>query len=147
LASVKSAPSRSPPSPEERDDHDRLRRQWRPAHHLDSPGGSSPLQYRTTTSTYGDSGHPGDITAVTDPDGRQWLRSYDVYGDLASTTDPVGDVSTYTYNSDGWLQTMVSPRGNVAGGNPAQFTTAYSYSDPVIGATDQFGDVRWTRSA
>jgi RHS repeat-associated protein len=104
--------------------------------------GSSPLQHAVTTNTYGDSTHPGDVTAVTDPDNKQWLRSYDTDGDLASTTDPLGDKATYTYNSIGWLQSAVSPRGNVTGANPAQFTTSYSYADPSTGAVDEFGDVR-----
>jgi YD repeat-containing protein len=104
--------------------------------------GSNPAQSKVTSYTYGDSAHPGDVTAMTDPDNKVWHRSYDTYGDLTSSTDPLGNVTTYSYSTIGWLQSTVSPRGNVTGGNPSQFTTTYSYADPVSGATDEFGDVR-----
>jgi YD repeat-containing protein len=43
-----------------------------------------PLVNQVATNTYSDSGHPGDVTKVTDPDSRDTLYSYDTYGDLAS---------------------------------------------------------------
>lgn len=107
---------------------------------------STPLvgssQTQTTTLTYGDAAHPGDVTAVTDPAGKVSHTSYDSNGDVVGTTDPVGDMTTMTYNAVGWLLTTVSPRGNATGGTPSQYTTTYSYADPTTGATDEFGDVR-----
>ena len=81
-----------------------------------------------TTYTYGDPSHPGDVTAITDPDSRTWKYFYDAYGDRISTTDPVGNKTTSAYNTVGWLTSTTSPRGNVAGANPASFTTTYAHN-------------------
>ena len=98
--------------------------------------GSSPLQTQTTTNTYGDTSHPGDVTSVTDPDGKVWAYSYDTYGDLASATDPLGNETTYSYSCSGGTgcftnvglrYSTVSARGNAAGANPANFTTSDTY--------------------
>ena len=88
--------------------------------------GTSEIQ--KTTYTYGDTSHPGDVTAMTDPDGKTWKYSYDAYGDRASATDPVGNKTTSAYNTIGWLTSTTSPRGNVAGANPASFTTTYAHN-------------------
>jgi len=104
--------------------------------------GSSPLQSSTTTYTYGDSTHPGDVTSMTDPDNKVWATSYDTNGDLASTTDPLGDVTTYQYNAVGWRTATVSPRGNVSGCNcAAQHTTTYDYTDLRTTHLNGFGDI------
>jgi RHS repeat-associated protein len=84
-------------------------------------------QTETTTYTHADSKHPGDVTAMTDPDGKVWHYSYDTYGDQNGTIDPLGDHASSTYNADGWKLTAVSPRGN-ASGKPAEYTTSYSYN-------------------
>jgi YD repeat-containing protein len=86
-------------------------------------------QTQTTTYSYGDSSHPGDVTAMTDPEGKTRKYTYDTNGDRISTTDPLGDKTTSTYNAIGWLLTTVSPRGNASGANPASFTTTYSYNN------------------
>jgi RHS repeat-associated protein len=86
-------------------------------------------EVQRTTYTYGDSGHPGDVTAMTDPEGNTWKYTYDAYGDRNSATDPVGDKSTSTYNTIGWLLSTTSPRGNVEGANPAGFTTTYAHNN------------------
>ena len=44
-----------------------------------------------------------------------------------SVTDQVGAKTTMTYNNRGDPASVVSPRGNVAGANPADFTTTYVY--------------------
>jgi RHS repeat-associated protein len=93
--------------------------------------GSSSAQ--TTSLSYGDSSHPGDITDVTDPDGKNWQFGYDGQGDLASVTDPLVHKTSYSYDSIGRRTIMISPRGNATGSNPASFTTSYAY--------DAFGDV------
>jgi RHS repeat-associated protein len=86
-------------------------------------------EVRTTTYTYGDGSHPGEVTAMTDPEGNVWKYTYDADGDRASTTDPLGNKATSTYNAIGWLLTTASPRGNAAGANPAKFTTTYAYNN------------------
>jgi len=105
--------------------------------------GASPAQTATTTYTYGDSTHPGDVTAMTDPDGKVWHDAYDTYGNRTSVTDPLGDQSTTAYNTVGWVTSTVSPKGNVAGcACASQYMTSLSYTDPQTGALDSFGDVR-----
>jgi RHS repeat-associated protein len=90
---------------------------------------SGTSEVQTTTYTYGDPSHPGDVTAMTDPEGRTGKYTYGVNGDRTSTTDPLGDKTTYTYNAVGWPLTMVSPRGNMSGANPASFTTTYAHNN------------------
>lgn len=97
-------------------------------------------QKQTTTYTYGDAGHPGDVTAITDPNNHTSTYTYTAAnGNLTSSTDPLGDKTTYGYDCTGGapagcyrniglLYTRVSPRGNVAGANPAQYTTSYTYN-------------------
>jgi RHS repeat-associated protein len=55
--------------------------------------------------TYGDSSHPGDLTSVTDPDGRITALTYDAQGDEASVTvspsTTVHDTTEYVYDEDG----------------------------------------------
>jgi RHS repeat-associated protein len=88
--------------------------------------GTSEVQ--TTTYTYGDSSHPGDVTAMTDPDGKTWKYTYDADGDRTSTTDPLGNKTTGAYNAIGWPTSTTSPRGNVEGANPVSFTTTYAHN-------------------
>ena len=105
---------------------------------------------QTTTYTYGDSAHPGDVTSITDPRSKVWLSSYDSStGDLLSQTTPLGDETTYTYNAAGQRLTMVSPNGNVTGGSPSAYTTTYvpdaaghvtSVTDPLSHQTQQMYD-------
>jgi RHS repeat-associated protein len=94
------------------------------------------LDTRSTTYSYGDSSHPGDITAVLSPNGNTTHNVYDSYGDLISVTAPPtpenssGDKTTYTYDTTtGRRTSMVSPKGNVTGGTPANYTTSYAYDD------------------
>jgi RHS repeat-associated protein len=81
-----------------------------------------------TTYTYSDTNHPGDVTAVTDPTNRTVTYTYDSYGDVASSTDPLTNKTTYVYDSLGRMTSAVSPLGNVTGGNPAAYTTTYTYN-------------------
>lgn len=87
----------------------------------------APGHTQSTTFAYGDAGHPGDVTSVTDPNGHVSQLTYDSYGDLASVTDPLGDKTTFAYDVLGERTSSVSPRGNVTGGNPSQYTTTYAY--------------------
>jgi RHS repeat-associated protein len=90
---------------------------------------SRPLAGTSQTMTLGyayqDSAHPGDLTQVTDADGKLWHFTYDAYGDLASATDPLGDRTTHFYDGIGRQTSMVTPDGNVSGGTPANFTWSY----------------------
>lgn len=94
----------------------------------------STLATRTTIYAHSTSAHPGDLTAVTNPNGNTTTFSYDSYGDLTTVTAPPspenasGDRTTYTYNTDtGWRTSMVSPRGNLPGATAAAYTTTYGY--------------------
>ena len=95
--------------------------------------GSSPAVSRTTTYTYADPSHPGDVTTITDPNGKIWSQAFDANGDLVSVTDPLGNKTTATYDGIGRRLSAVSPLGNAAGGTPSAHTTTYSY--------DAFGDL------
>jgi RHS repeat-associated protein len=105
---------------------------------------SRPLGSTGTWSvTYqrGDAAHPGDVTGIVDPNGHTTTVTWDSQGDVASITDPVGNKTTYSYNTLGQRVSMVSPRGNVAGGNPAQYTTSWVYDalGRLTQATDPLG--------
>ena len=105
---------------------------------------STPLagtsQVQTTAYNRTDTAHPGDVTAMVDPDLKTWPYSYDANGYRASVSDPRGDKTTTTYNAIGWPVSGVSPKGNVAGcGCATQYTTAYGYDDAVTGRNN-FGD-------
>jgi RHS repeat-associated protein len=99
-------------------------------------GSGHTIGVQAVTYTYGDSGHPGDITAVTDPNNKTSSFGYNANGDLTGVTDTVGDKTTYAYDGVGRRTSMVSPNGNVAGGNASAHTTTYG--------TDAFGRVTST---
>jgi RHS repeat-associated protein len=95
---------------------------------------SGTTQTATTTLTYGDSAHPGEVTSVTDANGNVTKTSYDQYGNVVSVSDPLGDTRTSTYDLVGRETSSVSPKGNVSGANPASFTTTITYDangDPL----------------
>jgi RHS repeat-associated protein len=85
-------------------------------------------QVAKVTLTYGDSAHPGDVTAISDADGNTWKMAYDADGDQVSVTDRDGDTTTSSYSSIGELLSQVSPDGNVAGASPSAYTTTYAYN-------------------
>jgi RHS repeat-associated protein len=107
--------------------------------------GSSPLQHRVTTYTYGDSGHPGDLTVLQDPDGKNWTYTYSAHGDRATMTDPLGNISTTCYNAIGWKTATYPPRaGSITCANPpptSPYYTTYNYVQ-TNSQIDQFGDVQ-----
>lgn len=67
------------------------------------------------------------LTKIIDPDLRTNAYAYTDAGRLKSETDGVGDTTTYGYDASGRLATVTTPRGNVAGANPADFTTTFGY--------------------
>jgi len=112
--------------------------------------GSEPLQTRTVSYAHESKEHPGDVTAITDPNGKKTTLAYDPAGDLASVTDPEGDETTYTYDEIGERLTQVSPRGNVSGGKATEYTTTFTYdaAGNRLTAVDPLGHERkWTYDA
>ena len=80
-------------------------------------------QTATTTLSYSDPGHPGDVTAVTDPTDRTTSFGYDSFGNAVATVDGLGDKTSVAYNAIGWASQMVTARGNASGALPGAFTT------------------------
>jgi RHS repeat-associated protein len=56
---------------------------------------------------------PLDVTAVTDPVGRQLTFTYDASGRVTGITDPLGRTVSYSYGTDGNLSTFTDVRGKV----------------------------------
>ncbi len=91
--------------------------------------GASPAQTATTTYTYGDAAHPGDVTTITDPRGKTTTIGYDTYGNTTAVTDPTGRKTTNTFNVIGWkLTAAVLPAGNATGGVPSANTVTLGRS-------------------
>ena len=110
---------------------------------LDSSGATTATA--VTTYHHDDAAHPGDITAMTDPNGHTSRATYDTVGDLASVTDATGDKTSYGYDTGrGWRTSQVSPRGNVVGANPAAYTTSYAYD--AYGRPTTTRDPLWSSS-
>ena len=58
-------------------------------------------QAQTETLGYGDGSHPGDVTSVTDANGKTTTFAYDGAGDLVSVTDPLGNRRTSAFDAVG----------------------------------------------
>ncbi len=72
----------------------------------------------------------GLVTAMTDPRGKTTHLAYDpTTHQLTSEKTPLGEETTFAYDSTGRLTSSVDPRGNQTGGNPADYTTAYTYDN------------------
>jgi RHS repeat-associated protein len=86
----------------------------------------------TTTYTYGDSSEPGEVTAMTDPDGNTTAYAYDSYGDQTSVTDPNGKTTNYAYNIIGEKTSSKDALGQ---------TTKYTYDalGDLLTVTDPLG--------
>jgi RHS repeat-associated protein len=97
--------------------------------------------YQVTSYTYGDVQHPGDVTAMTDPDNKTWSYGYDSYGDLTSSTDPLGNKTTFGYDTIGRKTSQVAPKGNVTGGTPTDYTANFTYNafGDLTSVTDPLG--------
>lgn len=88
----------------------------------------------TSTVTYGYGNttpvKPGDVTSITDPNGKVSQLRYDAYGNKISQTAPPtpenanGNKTTWTYDTGtGYQQTEVSPKGNLSGATASAYTT------------------------
>ena len=73
----------------------------------------------TTSYAYGDAAHPGEVTSVTDPDGRVSTVAHDGFGDLASQSlspsSGVTRTAEYVYDGDGELLCTAPPAAVAAG--------------------------------
>jgi len=85
---------------------------------------ADPLNHQTT---YTYNTVIGRTATVTDPNGGITRYTYTAAGREASITDQMGNKTTITYDNRGNVSTVTSPRGNVAGANPADFTTTYIF--------------------
>lgn len=108
--------------------------------HVEYPGGSKPTTYTYdsqnrvisakdvlgNTSTFSWTA-AGQLASETTPLGKTTSYTYDAAGNRTSVTTPLGAKTTFTYNTSGKPLTVTEPRGNVAGANPADFTTTYTY--------------------
>lgn len=110
----------------------------------------------TTSYTYDTAhNHPYLPATVKDTDGNYTAYTYDTAGNVLSQTTglnsslncpttPANTIcpkTTYTYDSKGRVLTEVAPLGNVAGGNPANYTTTYAYDSAgnLLSVTDPLG--------
>lgn len=90
---------------------------------------------------YGDATHPGDVTSVTDPDGKVWHDSYNLNGYLNIATDPLGDATRYCYDGVGRPTQTITPIGSNRGITCGLLNQNYSY----LYDTDAFGAVTATK--
>jgi RHS repeat-associated protein len=111
---------------------------------LDQTSGSL-VDTAVTTFEHADSAHPGDVTAIVDPNGHRTTQTFDANGLLSTVTrpptaeNPDGNKTTYRRDpSTGWVTSITSPRGNLTGADPAEFTTRFGH--------DSYGQVTWTRN-
>jgi RHS repeat-associated protein len=79
-----------------------------------------------TTYNYDPAG-TGLMLSVVDPRGKTTSFAYDAQGNRNQATTPLGNITTMTFDAAGRMLTRVEPRGNVVGGNPAQYTTTFTY--------------------
>ncbi|GIM90697.1 polymorphic toxin-type HINT domain-containing protein [Paractinoplanes toevensis] len=85
----------------------------------------------------------GQQTGIKDAKGAQTKTEYDEAGNKVKEISPTGGITSYTYTDDGLLATVVDPRGNVAGADPARFTTRYEYdlAGNMVKSIDPLGNV------
>lgn len=97
----------------------------------------------------------GNRTSETEPLHPVASTAYDKLGNVLSETDAAGNKTTYTYDRAGRPKTEVGPVGNVAGNNPADYTTTTAYfadglerssTDPLGNATTYGYDANGNRT-
>ncbi|MBI2777369.1 MAG: RHS repeat protein [Chloroflexi bacterium] len=102
------------------------------------PAPLSPL----TTFNYDPSGN-GLLMSVVDPRGKTTVFGYDGQANRNRLTTALGNITTMSFDQGGRMATLVDPRGNVAGADPAQYTTTFTYdgADRVRTTTAPLGAV------
>ncbi len=93
---------------------------------------SAPIGGHTATTSYAYTASPGEVTAVTDPDGNVTHYGYDAAGDRTSVTDADGNTTAYVYDVLGRKTSQTTPDGH---------TTTYSYdaAGQLLKQTDPLG--------
>lgn len=81
------------------------------------------------------------VTTITDPRNKTTTLSYDNQANLTSVTSASGAVTKYQYDVTGRQTAVIDPRGNVAGTDPALFTTTRTYdaNDNLTSTTSPLG--------
>lgn len=112
---------------------------------------------KTTTYTHGDSSHPEDVTAMTDPDGRTMVTTYDAKGDITSNAiSPTPDITlttSFVYDEDGEKVCEAPANATSAGIScpaagasrvPGTVTTIYDDAGEPTSVTDAAGHTTTT---
>ncbi len=94
---------------------------------------------QATCYTYGDSSHPGDVTQVTDPDGKVTDFHYDTNGDRDEVKDPLGNVSGTVFNADGWPTATYTPKAGCTWNSSPPTGCSSTYETQMT--YNAFGDV------
>ncbi|MEW2079587.1 DUF6531 domain-containing protein [Streptomyces sp. NPDC013433] len=89
----------------------------------------------------------GQVDTVTDPRGKVTTYGYDAAANLTSVMSPDKSRLTRSYDAAGRVKSETDPRGNVAGIDPAAYTTSYGYDDAgrLTSTTDAQGNT-WRRT-
>jgi RHS repeat-associated protein len=103
---------------------------------------------------HGDSSHPGDVTAIVDPDGRTETLTYDTNGDVAARSrhphEGTSDTTTYNYDADS--ERICEASNNATAGGIAcsstgpraagTATSSYDADGELTSSTDAAGHTR-----
>jgi RHS repeat-associated protein len=114
------------------DGEDRARRTTDPLGHFrlwdyDNAGRLHAYTDANSSQTVYEYDNANELTVEHDADLRVVKHEYTGAGRAKRDIDGAGDITSYTYDDAGRLKTTTAPRGNVAGANPADFTTTYTY--------------------
>jgi RHS repeat-associated protein len=105
----------------------------------------------TTRYEHADPAHPGDVSAIIDPEGRTETLTYDSYGDIATRSqhprEGASDTTAYSYDTDGELTCEAPPNATAQGvacatsgpRNPGTATNSYNPDGQISASTDPAG--------
>lgn len=114
------------------------------ATHCKSPS-TAVAMAQVTCYTYGNSTYPGDVTQMTDPDGKSTSYHYNSNAYRDEVKDPLGHVSGTVRNNDGWITATYSPKAGCTWnaspptGCSSTYETQYSYVVPGGSSTNEVG--------